>query len=83
MMKLWRGFEDPPCGGGMGASGQGFPCTHGPGSILGRVDDCWPCLWVREGSGAAQLSRNDSGGKGGRPPLAPLTSHPSSGQPSA
>ena len=31
-------------------------------------------LW--RGSGTAQLSRNGSGGKGGRPPLAPLTSHP-------
>ena len=39
------------------------------------------CLW--RGSGAAQLSRNGSGGKGGRPPLAPLTSHSPSGQPSA
>ena len=32
------------------------------------------CLW--RGPGAAQLSRNGSGGKGGCPPLAPLTSHP-------
>ena len=32
------------------------------------------CLW--RGPGAAQLSRNGSGGKGGCPPLAPLASHP-------
>ena len=32
------------------------------------------CLWT--GSGAAQLSRNGRGGKGGRPPFAALTSHP-------
>ena len=39
------GFEDPPCGGGMGA-GQGFPAHTAPGSILSRVDDCRPCLSV-------------------------------------
>ena len=32
------------------------------------------CLWT--GSGAAQLSRNSSGGEGGCPPLAPLAAHP-------
>ena len=39
------GFEDLPCGGGMGA-GQGFPAHTAPGSVLRRVDDCRPCLSV-------------------------------------
>lgn len=53
---------------------RGFP-AHGPGSIPRRVDDCRPCLSVEGPPGAAQLSRNDSGGKGGRL-LSTLTSHP-------
>ena len=32
------------------------------------------CLWM--GSGAAQLSMNVRGAKGGHPPFAALTSHP-------
>ena len=32
------------------------------------------CLWM--GSGAAQLSMTGRGGKGGHPPVPPLTSHP-------
>ena len=40
----------------------------------GRTTVGTACLWM--GSGAAQLSRNGSGRKGGHPPLAPLTSHP-------
>lgn len=68
------GFKDPPCGGGMG-SGQEFPAHAAPGSVVRRVDDCWHCLSVWRGSGAAQLSRNSNGGKEGRTPLATLTSH--------
>ena len=51
------------------------PAQATPGSVLGRVGDSWHCLPVWRGSEAAQLSRNGSGGKGGHPPLAFLTSH--------
>ena len=68
------GFKDLPVGGEIGA-GQGFPATSAPGSVLGTVTTVGTgCLWT--GSGAAQLSRNGSGGKGGCPPLAPLAAHP-------
>ena len=70
------GFEDPLCvvGGEMGAR-QEFPAHAAQGSVVGRVHDCRHCLSLLRGSGAAQLSRNGSGGKGGGPPLASLTSH--------
>lgn len=74
-MKLWAwASRTLRVGGGMGA-GQGFPAHTAPGSIprQGWMTAAYR-LW--RGSGAAQLSRNDSGGKGGRPPWHPLTSHP-------
>ena len=68
------GFKDLPVGGGIEA-GQGSPATTAPGSVLGTVRTVGiACLWT--GSGAAQLSRNSSGGEGGCPPLAPLAAHP-------
>ena len=56
-------------------SGQEFPAHVAPGSVVRRVDDCQHCLSVWRGSGAAQLSKNGNGGKGGCDPLASLTSH--------